>query len=206
MSPVYSVLLGLLAFPFAYAAVVTLYHVEQVVEGLVSAESAVSTLGLSAIGTGENGMTRYAMQYINSLAVNYRTDRTVTLWSEPITLNANWEEGATEYRLSNPTMSTVTLPSGQRVYFAAVDKKCWFDIPNQNGSCVVVQRLEGFPAAVTPTAIREFTTSYTGRLLPWATIEALPTATASGSLSSLAGAYGLLGTIIAGAIGALNSV
>ncbi|CAA7257513.1 unnamed protein product [Cyclocybe aegerita] len=191
----------LLGLQFVSGSPVTLYVVDQPLSDDVDTVASIEqgfTMRFSALGPGEDGMTRYAQEVVRSRLVLHAPDETRTLLNEPVTLYRTFEQGATQEKASNP-LTIATHGLGHLVW-QGLDSTCSLDIPNNRGSCVEVVenarvRVVGDPVANPSftTSISTYTTTYTGALQPLVTIDPesttapTPTPTTSGALSSAVG-------------------
>ncbi|KAJ3510927.1 hypothetical protein NLJ89_g4396 [Agrocybe chaxingu] len=205
MAPTYprvftSLLALLLGLQPVSASPVTLYFVDRPIDDVATAVSLEQgfTMRVSALGPGQDGMTRYGQEVVQSRLVLHGADETVTLLDEPVTLHMSFEQGATQDKASNPL--TIATHRHGHLIGQGVDSTCSLDIPNNRGSCVEVVenarvRVVGDPVANPSftTSISTYTTTYTGALQPLVTIDPEsttapgPSPTTSGALSSAVG-------------------
>ncbi|KAF5327046.1 hypothetical protein D9619_004645 [Psilocybe cf. subviscida] len=139
------------------------------------------------VATLEGGsVTRYQKVNVQSLAVvhypspiNSFDPIATTIISQPVTRTFIFEEGSATYRESAPP-STTTLANGvvQRIF--AATENCALNIPDKVGSCVRVEAVPAFDDDNTTESASTVTESWTGSLVPYATI----TSTAEGPTSS----------------------
>ncbi|CAA7267153.1 unnamed protein product [Cyclocybe aegerita] len=140
-------------------------------------------------------MTRYAMEEVQSRIVLHGSQETRTILDAPVTFGFTFQQGATQDKASRPV--SITAAVGGQIVNVGFDRSCSLDIPNARGSCVEVAEdarllaVGGNPQIPSfSTSFTTYTTTYSGALLPLATIDpessslALPSATSASATST----------------------
>ncbi|PPQ92740.1 hypothetical protein CVT25_015361 [Psilocybe cyanescens] len=165
------------AFQTALAGIATIYLVDPPAptnspDFSVSFMTEQGTTRVSALGTGENGRTKYAMDAVQSLLVLNIEGTVQTILSEPTTQKYAFEANQSELKL-NQVLTEGLSPDSAPI--TALEQDCKLDISKQSGECVErrvnrVEWLTDSAGRTTLTRINTQTTTFTGALFPIATV------------------------------------
>ena len=150
----------------------------------------LGTTAVSVIGPGESGRTRYEVKEIQSRLVfhNPQQSTTRTALDSPITMTCKYcqqlhykfkscqirlqfltpdtyEEGASQIYQSSPPAQITGATPDQVLYYFGVVLNCNLDTSKAEGVCVEVDDVGSFQTGASP-----LTTTYTGSIMPWATV------------------------------------
>ncbi|PPQ81952.1 hypothetical protein CVT24_009051 [Panaeolus cyanescens] len=162
-----------LAFMVAQAscAAVTLYYVEApgptpAPSNWVEPLKVEGTTIYSALNPGASDLTKYEVKEIHTRVVYQLDSETITLASKPSTKTFTIEQGVSVHRgtyVGDKSWNTV-LPNGVPLQFGDSSLDCKFDAEKNEGVCAL--------EAIQVNPSRTFTigTTYTGSLLPLATV------------------------------------
>ncbi|KAF5327473.1 hypothetical protein D9619_004643 [Psilocybe cf. subviscida] len=200
--------------PTANAAIITQTHTLYYVPQPTTTDLAVSweiheTTAYIPLATLEGGsVTQYQKVNVQSLAVVHNLSPTntidptaITIISQPVTRTVTFEEGSATFQQSVPP-STKKVGGGvvQRIF--AATENCSHNIPQKAGACVRVGEVPWVDVAQSTGGVSTVTESWSGSLVPYATITSTAEAT-SGSVSRTPACFGIALSGMAALTGAL---
>ncbi|KAF5315284.1 hypothetical protein D9619_007567 [Psilocybe cf. subviscida] len=182
----------------AAAAAATIYSVVTSNTSPVETTEVHGTTVIKPVATLESGsVTQYAEVVVQSLIIVHppagNTDGPETLLTQPVTFTSTFDQGSATIRFHQPA-ETDTLAPGFVYENEDRTRNCSIDTSKLEGSCVEVLELVALSGTKTSTATS--TTTFSGSLLPIATIGAESSGIMSRKLcNGLFFGAGLLATI-----------